>query len=460
MKMPPEQITLEQWDKRYPLLKAQGLQERFYGGPLGRHAEYGDTRLRSLKLDNSPAALALWNLLLSENERLHRARAEGRKIVGTMKDLGTVPVLADCFKNVTAFYPDGAWWTPCLMEQNEGLFESASQYGFDESFCPVRAMVGAFINGEHFPIPDALICSTGAICDDVSAITQKLVQLGFAMHWWEMPRRRMPDEGEESALLPCGWKAPRVQVEFVQAELAGVKSVLEALTGRQLVTKDLRRGIQRANGFRRILNELRLLVYTADPCPMGSLEMLAAEMLALHYCSDYTEATLVLEALLDEVGERLLAATGVLAADTARVFWVNPPADLRAMNLLEECGGRVCGTEYLFAHTLAEIREDIEPLEALARTALADPMVGSTHERAEYICRQAVRFGAEGVVISRIGGASHCAVEGRVIGQAVRDALEIPVVETEIQTLCDSADSQLRTRLEALVENIKQRRSS
>ena len=65
------------------------------------------------------------------------------------------------------------------------------------------------------------------------------------------------------------------------------------------------------------------------------------------------------------------------------------------MNLIEECGGRVCGTEYLFCHALDEIPEDLPPMQALARMALADPMVGSAANRAERICRDIRGFGAE-----------------------------------------------------------------
>ena len=46
------------------------------------------------------------------------------------------------------------------------------------------------------------------------------------------------------------------------------------------------------------------------------------------------------------------------------------------MNLLEELGGRLCGSDFMFTHALDLIPEDLPPLEALARTALADPMVG------------------------------------------------------------------------------------
>src|SRR5690242_10054951 len=115
-------LTLAQWDERYRDLVRSGLREPFYGGPLSRHVEReGDLRLEQLLYDSSPAALRLWNFLLTENERLRRARESGARLVGAMKDLGTVPVLAYCFPELRAFYPDGAWWTPCLMQGSDHL---------------------------------------------------------------------------------------------------------------------------------------------------------------------------------------------------------------------------------------------------------------------------------------------------------------------------------------------------
>ena len=78
--------------------------------------------------------------------------------------------------------------------------------------------------------------------------------------------------------------------------------------------------------------------------------------------------------LVEEVRWRVKENRGVLAPDAARVFWVNPVADLRVMNLLEDSGGRLAGTEFLFSHALDLIPEDLPPMEALARMALADPV--------------------------------------------------------------------------------------
>ena len=454
----PEKITLEKWDERFEKLSQKGLPQPAYGGPLGRHLADGDLRLLKLKYDNSPASLRLWNFLLTEEDRLHEARREGKKIIGTMKDLGTISVIAYSFDDVVAFYPDGAWWIPCVMELSAGLLEIADTLGIDESFCPVRAMLGAFVTGAHFPIPDALICSVGATCDDFSAIAQRLNNMGQPIFWWEIPHRRRPEAGEKAVVLPGGFPAPAEQVEFVNSELKRIITYIEYLTGQKLDNEKLSTGIKKANEFRRLLAELRRLVFTAHLSPLPALEMLIAEMLAIHFCSDRDEAIVVLAELLGEVKNRIKEGKGFGRNDDVKIFWVNPVADLQVMNLFEDCGGRICGTEYLFSHAIDEITEDIPPVQALAQMALADPMVGSSADRAERICSDISEFGSEAVIISRIPGASHCALEGKIISQIVRSRLDIPVVELEVDVVTDSYRPAIRTRFEAIIETVKKRR--
>jgi hypothetical protein len=90
--------------------------------------------------------------------------------------------------------------------------------------------------------------------------------------------------------------------------------------------------------------------------------------------------------------------------------------------------------------------------------ALADPMAGSSIDRAERICTDIRLFGAEAVLISRIPGASHCGLEGRIISEIVQERYDIPVLEIEVPPVTDSIRPTLRTRLEALVETVKARR--
>ncbi len=284
MNTSPRKLNLDEWDDRYEQLRRDGLRETGYSGPLRRHVvREKDFRLEHLQFDNSPAALRLWNFLLTENERLHQARANGDKIVGAMKDLGTVPVMAYSLPGVRAFYPDGAWWTPCLMECSDKLLQQAETMGIDASFCPVRAMLPAFENGEHFPRPDLLICSTGAVCDDFSAIAQRLEHLGHSIVWWEIPRRRPPAAGEIACALPGNLAAPKIQVDCVRTELERIGQVLGELAGVPLDDDRLAADIRAANQVRRLLDSLRRTVYSAPAAPLPALEMLVAEMLAIHF---------------------------------------------------------------------------------------------------------------------------------------------------------------------------------
>lgn len=455
----PRQITLAEWDGRRRDLLAGGLREPSYGGALSRHLADGDRRLSHLRFDDSAAALRLWNLLLTEEDRLADARAAGRRIVGAMKDLGTVPVMAFSRPELVAFYPDGAWWTPCVMEMEDGLFRMADELGIPETFCPVRAMLGAFVSCDRFPIPDLLVCSAGATCDDFSAIAQRLEDLGHAILWWEIPHRRRPGADEEAVRLAGGLSAPRAQVEFVAGELERVREALERLAGGPLDQAALAAGIRRANAVRAVLAELRHLVFSAPRAPLPALELLVAEMLALHFCSDYDEALATLTDLRDEVRRRVTAGIGLSAPDAVRVFWINPVADLRVMNQFEEKGGRLCGTDFMFSHALEPLDETLPPMEALARAALADPLAGPASDRAGLALEGIRRWGAEAVVISRIPGASHCAGEGVVIGQAIRGQTGLPVVEIEVPPLSDSVAAALDTRLGALMETARARRS-
>ena len=53
----PSQITLDQWEVRYPSLYCEGTVWPDYCGPLARHVSEGDLRLNSLLFDNSAGCI-------------------------------------------------------------------------------------------------------------------------------------------------------------------------------------------------------------------------------------------------------------------------------------------------------------------------------------------------------------------------------------------------------------------
>jgi len=96
--------------------------------------------------------------------------------------------------------------------------------------------------------------------------------------------------------------------------------------------------------------------------------------------------------------------------------------------------------------------------ELLARTALADPMVGSTQERAKRIMADCRACRAEAVVISRIPGASHSAWEGASLRSIISRELGLPTLELEIPSVCDAMLPTLAGRIQALIETARARR--
>lgn len=423
-----------------------------YCGRIARHIDDGDTLLNKLFFDNSKASFMLWNFLLTEEERLKNARSERKFIVGTMKDLGTVPVMVYSIPDAIAFYPDGAWWIPCIMELSAGLLTIADKLGIDESFCPVRAMLGAFESGNHFPIPDLLISSTGAVCDDFSAIAQRLESMGYPIEWWEMPHIRTPDADEETFFLSNGRAVSASQKKYLVAEFKRLHKLLEDKTGKRVTDEMLTEGIRKSNNIRRLLNDLRHKVFKAESAPLPALEMLIAEMLSIHFCSDMNEAENVLRSLLQEVEDRIENNNIIASKNALKVFWVNPVADLRAMNILEDCGCRLCGSDFMFTHALDEIPENISPIDALALAAMSDPMTTDSASRAERIVKDIRIFGSEAVIISKIPGASHCAFEGGIIGDIIKRELNIPVTEIEVPPLIDGVMINIKTKIEVLRE--------
>ncbi len=429
-------------------------------GKLGRHYVEGDARLASLRFDNSPAADHLWDLLLSEEDRLAQARRNGIKIVGTMKDLGTIPIMAFALPELCAFYPDGAWWTPCIMQDGDGLFACADRLGIDASFCPVRAMLGAFVAGNRFPLPDLITCSAGAICDDFSAIAQRVESLGHPILWWEIPYRRRPSADEAAVELANGMIVPQSQIDVVSTELERIRSALSSLAGQPLSDAKLSESIRRTNAIRALLRNLRETVFTAPKAPLPALELMIAEMLILHFCSDREATESVLSALLELAHTRTASNAGYGSEADVKVFWVNPTADLRAMMVLEDCGARLCGTDFLFSHALDTLDETLPPLTALAHAAMSDPMTGPVEQRASRIIADMRRYGADALIVSRIPGASHCAHEGKAIIERVSRELTVPCIEIEIPSQTDALAPALRTRIEALVETVRNGRNT
>lgn len=436
----PRKITLVEWSRQFRQLDESVIRQftyyenpewGIYLSPPATFMVYGAKELKRLKMDNSLAALRLWGFVFNESERLYRARQIGRKVVATMGDLGIVPTLVMAFPNCVPFYPECIWWTPFFRESKD-LLNTSTMLGIPEGSCFVRAALAAFYKKAYFPRPDLLIGSTGASCDDYSGVMQMVEELGHEILWVEIPFR----------------KSARAE-EYLTAEYERILGRMRQLTG---VTSDhgLAESIKKANRLRRAVGKLKQLCYTASAAPLPALELMTIEFGNMYGYGDFDEWTRIVEAVVATVEKRVGGQSGVLDAGAVPIAWISPSADPYVLNLVEDLGCRVVATEYVINQALVEIEEDIEPVRALARAFLQASLIGSTEDRVRRIREQVEAGTVRGVLITNSMGASHCAMETRLIEKMLG---RVPVLSIDIPEPFGITE-QIRTRLEAFVEMI------
>jgi hypothetical protein len=471
---PPARITAGEWDalmKEIPAgfeEKCRFLRQVVPGGVSYLHSPRhyscrGDRLLERLKFDSSLEALRLWAFLFSEKDRLFTAKERGWKIVAAMKDLGQVPILTYAYPETLTFYADELWWAPCFAEETR-LLDEAARLGAGEELCFVRAALGAMVTLDYFPPPDLCIAGVGACCDDFSAVMQLIEGLGYPVLWWEMPARPDPSDTEgavEYNRTPYGGSLYRAEaLPFLEEQLHSVIAGMDELTGVAATPAMLGESLNLFNGIRRRISELRDLVYSGRPPPLPGLEMFLAEFIAIHTCAEPEESIYVLDGLIELVRGRLERGESPLEnPDPVRVFWVTPPTDASLITLLEDLGGCIAGTEYLISHAFLPLSTGGDPVRAVAENCLDDCMTGTPAFRARRVVEGARRYGAEGVIISGIFGASHCPWDEGAIRRIVREELGIPVISFDVPYSPGRQNEQVVNRIEGFVELLRALRS-
>ncbi|MCX6639916.1 MAG: 2-hydroxyacyl-CoA dehydratase family protein [bacterium] len=456
MKPKPLQIDYREWHQLFKQVPDQQVETtRYYRQlddapwsqylfPPSTHAVYGNRLLRKLHFDNSPAALRLWGFVLSEGERIFRARQAGMKIIAPMGDLGCVTPLIYSFPNTIAFYPDCLWWTPFLMESHV-LFDDAAELGLGEDSCFVRAALGAFFKQAYFPKPDLCIGTVGATCDDMAAVMSEVDRMEIPIYYFELPPR------SDVVSDQTRW------VNFLGVQYGALTSRLEEVTGAAFSVERFRAAVLKVNRLRRLIAEIKKYAASLGPNPMGAVEMMNVEFAALSYYGDLDECVEVLQDFKDCVQSRAAAGEGYRGQEL-RIVWVTPPADPLLMNYVEELGGRVVGSEYVINQTTPILKEEGDPFTILAEAQLAASLAGSTAFRVKLILEQLKSAGADGVIISGIFGSSHCPYETIPIVEALRKQ-NVPVLSFDVVAPGKMRlQSQIYNRIEAFMESLRARK--
>ncbi len=423
---------------------------------------YGSRYLRKLKFDNSLASLRLWGFMLSESERLFRARQTGKKIVANMGDLGAIPPLVYSFENAVPFYPDCYWWTPFLNESTV-LFDESKRLGIGENCCFVRAALGAFSKLAYFPAPDLNIGAAGASCDDMAGVMQLIDRLGHKINWFEIPHRRdyrpYLRKNKFSQTLSHSVEYQTHIKDFLKKEFESLIPLLEKTTGEKFSEEKLKKSIKKTNVLRKQIADIKHLTFTAPASPLPALEVMNIEFMALAGYSDPEEAVDILKHLKNLIKERIELSESHISQDAVRIIWVTPPADPLLLNYMEDLGGRLVGTEFVINQALFPLDTVDGSMDALADGMLNGSLMGSSGARAEEIINQAEKYSAEGIIVSNIFASSHCATETFIIKEKIRDRLNLPVLVFDVvEPGKKQNQSQILNRMAAFFELLKERR--
>jgi hypothetical protein len=460
----PKKISLEAWSRQFENIPIEVIKRfRYYDNdewgiylsPPATFMVYGARELKRLKFDNSFESLRMWGFVFNETERLFRAKQINKKVIATMGDLGTIPVLVFSFPDCVPFYPECLWWTPFFKESTE-LLDTASRLGLPEATCFSRVVVSAFYKRSYFPKPDLIIASTGASCDDYSCVMQIVESMGYEMMWVEIPYRRSTEftltrpRPQDCDKTRDGFIYPKVIEEYLVREYQRVWQRLFKLTGVNNPHR-LVETIKKVNRLRNLVEEIKKMNAEAEIAPLPALELMTIEFGNLYGYADFDEWVDIVRGIYDMVKDRVKKGIGVLRKDAIPIAWVTPSADPYLLNLVEDLGCRVVETEYVIRQALTLIEEDIEPLRALARSFINASLIGSTEERVRRIKQKIAQNKIKGVLITNMLGASHCAMETRLIERLLSD---VPALSIDVPAPF-GINQQIRTRIEAFVETIR-----
>ena len=120
---------------------------------------------------------------------------------------------------------------------------------------------------------------------------------------------------------------------------------MEELSGRKITADDLRHGIAVANAKRQALHRLSAL-RAAVPAPISGLDALLANQVSFY--DDPVRFTGSVNAICDELEERVKAGRGVAAAGTPRILFSGCPMAVpnwKLPSIVESAGGVVVGEE-------------------------------------------------------------------------------------------------------------------
>lgn len=246
-----------------------------------------------------------------------------------------------------------------------------------------------------------------------------------------------------------------------KAEVLRYKDELEKLTGKTITAESLKKSIKTVNARRRVLKRLNAL-RAHNPAPISGRDALLINQVGFY--DDPVRFTRSINALCDQIEERVKAGEGVAPADTPRLLLAGCPMAVPNWKLpyvVESAGAVIVGEESCIGERNARdlVDESGETLDAML-DAIVDRYMRidcacftPNEERMDHVAAMAKAQKADGVIQYSLMFCQPYEHEAIKLGKRL-DAEEIPSLAIATDYSLEDVE-QLKTRVEAFVEILK-----
>ncbi|TYO97215.1 double-cubane-cluster-containing anaerobic reductase [Desulfallas thermosapovorans] len=241
-------------------------------------------------------------------------------------------------------------------------------------------------------------------------------------------------------------------------EVRDFARVVEKATGHTITADNLAKAVQEVNNKRRALQRLAEL-RKQDPAPISGKDSLLIEQIAMY--DDVARFTAKVNALCDELEEKIKAGQGVFPRKTPRVIVTGTPMAIpnwKVPHIIESSGAVIVAEELCtgLRYFENEVAEDGQTKDGLLENlaarylgincAVFTPNTG----RMDRLLQLVEDYHADGVIHCALSFCDPYAVEANRVEKTLKQH-NIPLLK--IETGYDQEDSgQLKTRVEAFIE--------
>lgn len=387
-----------------------------------------------LAFEETGAAAALW---YNEWAKLVlRAYEADRKVVYTsayafpMEILAAFDVVPFDFELASGMITSTDMGVPTMVE--------AEELGYSPDVCSFhRAALGAS-HLEYFPKPEILV--TASYYCDGKAKTNEILSL---LH------------DRESILLQVPATVDGDSVQYVEKQLREITRRIGEAVGQEPDEDRLKQAVRSSNRARRSQRKM-LELLKHRPAPWGGRQLVSFSINGLWFTG--SEVKERLNAAFAEEMERKIA-TGTLRPERHRIYWFAwiPTYDSEVFGILKENQVSIplCETFELYWD---EVDEE-NPFEGLALRCLKNPLVGPGIRRTERMDTIADDYHLDGAILFATPACKTTKTASRLLRDSMAErGLSFLALDMDIGDPRYYSRGQTRTRLEAFIEMLEQRR--